>query len=111
MKVGLILVFVPQSTALSRVSSGLGHAVAMILCFWRVNLCIPLLSIFANTFHCISTLSSNGKIRENAGKMGEVGPPAARLTLFTYPIRTWSAQWGILPCGASGYRRTGERHE
>ena len=85
MKVDRMLVSVPQSTALSRVSSGLGHAVVMNLCFWRVNLCIPLLSIFATTFHGISTLSSNASSVGVAGRMGEVGPPAARLSLFTVP--------------------------
>jgi hypothetical protein len=85
MKVGLILVSVSQTTASSRVSSGSGHAVAMNLCFWRANLCIPLLSILAITFHGISTLSSNARSVGVAGRMGEVGPPAARLSLFTVP--------------------------
>jgi hypothetical protein len=82
---GLIIVFVPQSTSLGKVSSGLGQAAAMKLCFWRANLCISLLSLFANTFNGISTLSSKKKSVGIAGRMGEVGPPAARLSLFTVP--------------------------
>lgn len=102
MKVGLILVSVTQSTVLSRVSGGLGNAVAMTRCFWRENLCFSLLYVSATTLCGISTLLNNEKRKENKGKMGEVGPPAARLFLFT-------ASYSHLQCSTGHPALRGQR--
>lgn len=41
----------------------------------------------------------------SAGRMCEVGPPASGRSFFTVPYSRRGRSTGILPCGASGYRR------
>lgn len=41
----------------------------------------------------------------SAGRMCEVGPPASGRSFFTVPYSRRERSTGILPCGASGYRR------
>lgn len=41
----------------------------------------------------------------SAGRMCEVGPPASERSFFTVPYSRRGRSTGILPCGASGYRR------
>lgn len=69
-------------------------------CFSRGEYCFSLLGLISSTFRGFSNCLGNGKIVSMAGRMGEVGPPAAQSALFTDSYSHLRCSTCILPCGA-----------